>query len=303
MIGSLKEMVDKARQSGKKKLAVAAANELEVLRAVEEARTEDLIDGILIGNSLEIERTCKNEGFNPDNYLIVEISDPKEAALECCRMIRKGDADFMMKGAIKTGDFMRAILDKEDGLTAGGLLSHVAVFEVPGFNRLLFVTDAAINIAPTLLEKVKIIENAVSIARNIGYDKPKAACLAAVEVVNPDKMPDTVDSAALSIMAARGQIKNCTIDGPLALDVAISEHAAQTKGLKSEAAGKADILVTPEIVCANVLYKSLTCLAGAKPAAIVTGTIAPVVLTSRADDHSTKFLSIAMGAAGVKKDN
>jgi len=198
---------------------------------------------------------------------------------------------------------MKAILDKNDGLSAGGLLSHVALFEVENLDRLLFVTDAAINIYPTLLEKVQIVQNAAGIARNIGYDKPVVASLGAVEVVNPEKMPDTVDSAALTVMALRGQIKNCIIDGPLALDVAISEKAALVKGLKSPGAGKADILLAPEIHSANILYKSLTYISGAQAAAIVTGTIAPVVLTSRADDHETKFLSIAMGAAGIKTDN
>jgi phosphate butyryltransferase len=300
LIKTLNEMVEKARRGGPKKLAVAAADEIEVLMAVYQACKENVIEGILVGDKPSIQSACEKSGLKLEDFTIIDITDPKEAALECCRMIRRREADFMMKGAIKTGDFMRAILDKDDGLSAGGLLSHVALFEVPDLDRLLFITDAAINIAPTLPDKVHIVNNAVGIACNIGYDNPKVACLAAVEVVNPEKMPDTVDSAALTVMSLRKQIKGCAIDGPLALDVAVSEKAASTKGLKSEVAGKADILIAPEIVSANVLYKSLTCLAGAKAAAIVTGTIAPVVLTSRADDHYTKFLSIAMGAAGVK---
>lgn len=303
MIRSLKDMIDSARASGRKKLAVAAANEVEVLRAVEQARSEGLIDGILVGDKTAIESACEQAELKDSDYTIVNVSQPPVAALECSRMIREGKADFMMKGAIKTGDFMKAILDKNDGLSSGGLLSHVAVFEAKNIDRLLFVTDAAINIFPTLSEKARIVQNAVGIARNIGYDTPVVACLGAVEVVNPDKMPDTVESAALAVMSQRGQIWGCVIDGPLALDVAISEKAASVKGLKSPGAGKADILLAPEIHSANILYKSLTYISGAQAAAIVTGTIAPVVLTSRADDHQTKFLSIAMGAAGIEMDN
>ncbi|MCP4632672.1 MAG: bifunctional enoyl-CoA hydratase/phosphate acetyltransferase [candidate division Zixibacteria bacterium] len=302
MIKSLKEMIEAARSTGKKKLAVAAANELDVLTAVEQARKENIIDGILIGDKSSIESACSEAGLNPGEYKIIDIKAPKRAAIECCRLIHKGDADFMMKGAIKTSDFMKAILDRQAGLSAGGLLSHVAVFEIESMDRLLFVTDAAINIYPDISEKAMIIQNAVNIARNIGYDRPKVASLGAVEVVNAEKMPDTIESATLSKMAERGQIEGCDVDGPLALDVAVSMQAVETKGLKSNVAGKADILVAPEIISANVLYKSLTYLAGAQAAAIVTGTIAPVILTSRADDHTTKFLSIVLGAAGVKSE-
>jgi phosphate butyryltransferase len=300
MIRTLNEMVDHARRKGKKGLAIAAANETEVLMAVEKARQENLIEGILIGDKTSILSVCDEAGLNPDDYSIIDIPEPVDSARECCQLIRKGDADFIMKGAIKTGEFMKAILDKEEGLSMGNLVSHVAVFEIPGFNRLLFVTDAAINIAPALSEKVHIIQNAVGFAHNIGYECPLVACLAAVEVVNPEKMPDTVESAELASMNKKGQITGCVVDGPLALDVAVSEKAAETKGLKSPVAGKADILVAPEIVSANILYKSLTYLAGARAASIVTGISAPAVLTSRADDHITKFMSIAMGAAGVK---
>jgi len=299
LLRTLKEIIDRARRRGKKRLAVAAANETEVLRAVDEARQMGLIDGVFLGRGQEILASCKVARIDPNNFAIIDIETPALAAKECCRMVRHGEADFMMKGSIRTGDFMKAILDKQEGLNCDSLLSHVAIFEIPGFDRLLFVTDAAINIAPILSEKIQIIQNAVNLACNLGYDCPKVACLAAVEVINPEKMPDTGESAALSIMSLRGQIRNCIIDGPLALDVAINRKAAQTKGLKSPVAGYADLLMAPEIVSANVLYKSLTCLANAKAAAIVTGAIAPVVLTSRADDHETKLLSIAMGVAGI----
>ena len=302
MIKSLNELVEQARRTGKKRLAVAAADEVEILRAAEEARREGFAEPILVGDAPSISSACDKAGLEANNYTIVDFPNARDAAQECCRMIRRGNADLIVKGAIKTGDFMKAILDKQDGLVANDLLSHVAVFEIPDFDRLLFVTDAAINIMPTLSEKAKIIQNAVNLAHNIGYEIPRVACLAAVEVVNADKMPDTVESAALSMMSIRGQLTGCLVDGPLALDVAISAQAAEIKGLKSPVAGRADILLAPEIVSANVLYKSLTCFAKAKVAAIVTGTIAPVILTSRADDHSTKFLSIAMGVAGIKTE-
>lgn len=188
---------------------------------------------------------------------------------------------------------MKAVLNKEYGLRTGNVLSHVAVFEVPGFNRPILMTDAAMNIAPDLQQKAQIVQNAVAIAKKLGIETPKVAPLAAVEVVNP-VMQATVDAAALTMMNSRGQITGCIIDGPLALDNAVSVLAAEHKGLQSEVAGNADILLVPAIEVGNVLYKSLVYFAQAKVGAVIAGARVPIVLTSRADKAQSKLYSLAL---------
>ncbi|MPM49891.1 Phosphate acetyltransferase [bioreactor metagenome] len=195
---------------------------------------------------------------------------------------------------------LRAVLNKEVGLRAGkNILSHVAVAEIPGFDRLIIITDAAMNVAPDLSQKVQIVQNAVSVAHAIGLECPKVACLAAVEVVNSD-MPACVDAAALSKMAERGQLKGCIIDGPLALDNAVSVEAAEHKGVKSPVAGRADILMVPELVSGNVLYKSITYFAKGNLTGIIVGAKAPVIVTSRADSAEAKLYSIALAVMAAQ---
>jgi len=298
---SLNDILALAKKIGPKKVAVALAEDEEVLLALEQARKERIIEGILVGTKEKIEKlTLKNE-IDIQKFEIKEESDGFLASLKCCELINKEEADLMMKGLVGTAFFMKAILDKEKGLGIDKLLSHAAVFEIPKYPKLLMITDAAINIAPSLMEKAQIIQNAVDVLHSLGIETPLVACIAAVEKVNPDKMPATVDCACLSKMAQRGQIKGAIVDGPLGLDNAVSEKSAEVKGIKSQIAGKADILLCPNIETGNVIYKTLIEFAGAKCAAIVAGTEAPVVLTSRADSHETKFMSIALGVASCKK--
>jgi phosphate butyryltransferase len=200
-----------------------------------------------------------------------------------------------MKGLVDTANFLRSVLNKEVGLRTGKLMSHVAVFEIEGFDRLIFLTDAAFNISPDLKAKIDILNNAVAVARAVGVELPKVAPICAVEVVNPD-MPATVDAAMLSKMSDRGQIKGCIVDGPFALDNAISEEAAKHKGVGGPVAGKADILLLPNIEVANVMYKTLTYTTKSRNGGMLVGTSAPVILTSRTDSHETKFYSIALAA-------
>ena len=197
---------------------------------------------------------------------------------------------------------MKAVLNKEWGLRKGSVLSHVAAFEVPNYDRLIFVTDAAMNIAPDVTQKAAIIQNTVEVARAIGIDLPKVAPIAAVEVVNP-AMQATIDAAMLTQMNRRGQIKNCVVDGPLALDNAVSQIAAEHKGIVSDVAGKADILLVPTIEAGNVLYKSLVYFADAKVGAMIAGAKAPIVLTSRADSAETKSIFISIGSCDCFKIN
>ncbi|MGB2697705.1 MAG: phosphate butyryltransferase [Candidatus Zixiibacteriota bacterium] len=295
---SLNEILDLARKIGPKKIAVAAPEDDEVLRALDQAAKEKIIRGILIGNRNNIKKICKEEDINLEDFEIIDEPDGFKASLMCCGLVNQKKAALMMKGLVGTAAFLKAILDKEKGLTTGRLLSHLAVFEIPSYPRLLMLTDVAINISPDLSEKAQIIQNAVDMAHCLGIQRPFVACIAAIEKINPDKMPSTVDAAALSMMAKRGQIKGAVVDGPFGLDNAVSVEAARIKGIKSEIAGKADILLVPYIESGNVIYKTLTELARAKCAAIVLGARSPVVLTSRADNYETKFISIALGVAG-----
>ncbi|MDQ7796481.1 MAG: bifunctional enoyl-CoA hydratase/phosphate acetyltransferase, partial [Spirochaetia bacterium] len=218
------------------------------------------------------------------------------AAARAVALVRSGEAAFLMKGIIDTSLLLRAALNKETGINAGRLASHVAVMEVQTYHKLLVLTDAALNIAPDLPAFVDIINSAVVVANALEVKTPKVALLAAVEKVNPDKMPCTVTASILTQMNRRGQIKNCIIDGPLALDNAISAESARIKKIQSDVAGDADILVAPDIEAGNILYKCLLDLAGAKGAAIVMGAAVPIVLTSRADTAETKLASIALAS-------
>ncbi len=297
---SLNDILDLAKKNGPKKVAVALAEDEEVLLALEQARKERIIEGILVGTKEKIEKIAIKSQIDIQKFEIEEETDGFVASLKCCELINRGEADLMMKGLVGTASFLKAILDKEKGLGTGKLLSHVAVFEIPRYPKLLMITDAAINISPSLMEKAQIIQNAVDVSHSLGIETPLVACIAAVEKVNPDRMPATVDCACLSKMAERGQIKGAIVEGPLGLDNAISEKSAEVKGIKSQVAGNADIILCPNIETGNVIYKTLIEFAFAKCAAIVAGTKVPVILTSRADSHETKFMSIALGVAGCK---
>ncbi|HVP36342.1 MAG TPA: phosphate butyryltransferase [Terriglobales bacterium] len=296
----LKEILTLARSKGPKRVAVAKAEDEEVFLAVEQARKEKIVQGILVGSIDRIKALAEKNRIDLSEYELIEENDPLQASLLCSQLINQKKADVMMKGLLDTGIFMKGILDKEKGLSTGKLLTHIAAFEIPDFPRLLFLTDVAINIAPSLLEKAQIVQNAVDLSLSLGIEEPKVACIAAVEKVNPEKMPATVDAACLSMMAKRGQIKGAIVDGPFGLDNSVSEESAKIKGVKSPVAGKADILLCPDIETGNVIYKTLIEFAKARCAAIVLGTKAPVVLTSRADSHETKFMSVALAVASSR---
>ncbi len=209
-------------------------------------------------------------------------------------MARAGEADVVMKGTLETATFMRAALDRDNGLRVGRLLTHVAVFEIPGFNRLLLISDAGIIVAPDIYQKIVIVQSAIEVAHKLGLDQPKVAILAASELVDP-KIPSTVDAANLSKMAERGQIRGGVVDGPLALDNAISEASIAIKGIQSPIAGQADILIVPSVEAGNLLAKAITYFGHGEMAGVVVGGCAPLVVTSRSDSHTTKLVSIALG--------
>jgi phosphate butyryltransferase len=295
-IKKLSELIDMARQGKKRKLAVAAAADEPVLMAVKAAHEEGLVEPVLVGDQAGIEKMAKEIGFDLNTAQVINEPDVKAAGKRAVTLVRDGEAEALMKGNISTGPLLKAVLDKEIGLRKGNTLSHIALFESPYYHKLLCVTDAAMNVAPDFTEKVDMINNAVEAFHKLGIEKPKVAVVGAVEVVNP-KMEATMHGALLSQMNRRGQIKGCVVDGPLAYDNAINEEAAHHKGIKSEVAGDADIILCPDINVGNVLYKSLNFTGGAVSAAVIMGAAAPIVLTSRADSDKAKHLSIALAAA------
>lgn len=292
MIKNFEDLLDQVKSNKKKKIVVAAAEDIEVLEVVEQINKLGLAEFILIGDKERIEKIATENNKNIEAKIINE-ADHKNAAEKAVEMIINGQADVIMKGLLHTGVFLKAILNKEKGINLGKQISQISVFEKEDEDGFQLLSDCAMAIQPDLNEKKQIIENAVELAIKIGYSKPKVALLTALEIVNPD-IPDTLDAAVLSKMGDRGQIKNAIIDGPFALDNAISLEAAQIKGVTGEVAGKADILIAPNLQVGNVLHKALTYYAHKEVAAAVIGAGAPIVMTSRTDSVSTKILSIAL---------
>ncbi|MGF9963079.1 phosphate butyryltransferase [Bacillus rhizoplanae] len=297
----LQTLIDQAAEQPKKMVAVAVAEDHEVIEAVAKAVQLQLAQFRLYGNQETIMNMLQEHGIQPSEHIeVISATSNAEAAELAVKAVRGGEADILMKGNIPTASILKAVLNKEWGLRKGGVLSHVAAFEVPNYDRFIIVTDVAMNIAPDVQQKAAIAQNAVEVAQAIGVELPKVAPIAAVEVVNP-AMQATIDAAMLTQMNRRGQIKNCIIDGPLALDIAVSQIAAEHKGIQSDVAGKADILLVPTIDAGNVLYKSLVYFANAKVGAIIAGAKAPIVLTSRSDSAETKVYSLALAVATASK--
>ncbi len=282
-------------------IAVAVAQDDEVLCAVEEARQLGLTTAILVGDEEKIRQVAEGCSIPIEKYEIVHVPDPVEACKTAVTLVREGRADVLMKGLVDTAVVMKEVLQGGTGLRTGRLLSHVAVFEVPGFDRLFYLTDAAMNIAPTLEEKKHIILNAVEVAHALGNPDPIVCCVCAVEKVKA-KMPATIEAAAL----AEADLPGCQVIGPLALDNAISAEAARRKGISDPRAGRGDILLMPDIEAGNVMYKALVFLGKARNAGIVVGAKAPIIMTSRADSHRSKLYSIILAlqvAAYQSKEN
>jgi phosphate butyryltransferase len=283
----------------KKKLVLAAAQDQHSLGAVLKAWKADIIEPILIGDQKIIENICETFNYDFSGLTIIHEPDTEKAAALSVKMASSKQADILMKGKIGTSGLLRAVLNKEWGLRTGNLLSHIALFEVDTYHKVIAVTDVAMNIAPNLQEKIAIVNNSVACLNKLGYIMPKVAVLGAVEMVN-ENMEATLDAALLSKMNQRDQIKNCIIDGPLAFDNAISLESAKQKGIRSEVAGDTDLLLMPDIEVGNVLYKSLVFFAKANVASIILGAAAPIVLTSRSDSEKAKFDSILLAAAACR---
>ena len=290
------DIVAKVKECGKKTVAVSVAQDEAVLEAVRAAKERGIADAILVGDEAKIREIADSINMDLTGFEIINEPDMIQASLTAVKLAHDGKADMYMKGLIDSKNFLRSVLDKEVGLRTGGPLSHVCVFDIPGIDRLLFLTDVAFMTYPTLEEKVHIIENTIPVCKACGVDMPKVAPLAAVEVVNP-KMPVTVEAAELTRMCNEGEIKDCIVDGPLSLDLAIDSEAAKHKGaLDRKIQGDADVLLFPDIHAGNLVYKAIVHMVDVKNGCILTGTKVPCILTSRSDTFETKVNSIALAA-------
>jgi phosphotransacetylase len=291
--GKYERLLERCKGLAPVPTAVVHPCEETALSGAVEAAQAGLIAPILVGPRKKIEETAKAAGIDLGDLEVVDTPHSAASAIRAVALVREGRAEVLMKGSLHTDELLSAIVSRDGGLRTGRRISHVFIMDVPTYHKVLIVTDAAINIAPTLEDKVDICQNAIDLAISLGLEKPKLAILAAVETVN-SKMSATIDAAALCKMAERGQIKGGILDGPLAFDNAISKQAAQTKGIKSEVAGDPDILLAPDLEAGNILAKQLTFLANADSAGMVLGARVPVILTSRADSVRSRIASCAV---------
>ena len=296
-IRSLKELLEIVKKSpGQKVLVLAGAEQEEGLKCVQEGRRHGLVQPLLVGDKKRIQRLCRSLKIPLRGVEIVDEPDPKAMSAKAVELCRAGRADILMKGTVGTADILRAILDRDKGLGRGGLLSNITVFDSPIEKRLMFMTDPAVNINPDVARKADMLRNAIDVARRLGYARPKAAILAAIEKVNVKDMPATVDAAVIAKMGESGQFPDCDVAGPYALDIAVSKEAARMKRIEGPVAGKADILLCPDINSANILYKSLVYFSGREIANAMVGVKAPLVMSSRSDSALTKLYTLALSA-------
>ena len=282
-----------------KKVAVVSAQDEHTLEAVFKAKKDNIVEPILIGNKKKIIEILSGLHESVLEESIINVESDSEAAEKAVELINENKADFIMKGKIQTADLLRAVVNKENGLRTGKVMSHIVIHEIPTYHKLLAVTDGGMMMYPSLDEKKQILENAVSTFLALGYENPKVAVLAAVETVNP-KMQESVDADMLKKLNIKGEIKNCIVEGPISYDLTMSKESASIKGFVSPVTGEADIIVVPNITVGNVLGKSLVYSAGAKMAGFIVGAKVPIVLTSRGSTSEEKYLSLALSASAVK---
>ena len=301
MIKKLDDIFDELKSCNEKAvLSVAAAHDEEVLLAVKDACEMNIIKAILIGEEDKIRKIANEIKFDLTDVEVINECDLKLCAEKAVKLVSSGKADYVMKGLLDTSIILKEVLNKEYGLRTDSLLSHVMIYEVPSYHKLLILTDGGMNINPDVSQKKKIVDNAIKAAKSLGIDTVKVACLAAKEKVNP-KMQATLDADELKTMCKDGMFgKGAIVEGPIAFDLAMSEEACKIKGYESEVGGDADILLVPNIETGNGIGKALTYMANAKSAGIIMGAKAPVVLVSRADTHESKLYSIAYGAIAAK---
>lgn len=292
-ITSFTELIDVAKKAGPAEIAVAAADDADVLAALKEAESMGLARGVLVGDRDRVKAVAESVGYSLQEDQLIHEPDSGGAAARCVALIRDGAAQLIMKGKLVTADLIKAVLNKEAGLRTGQQLSQVIVFSTPGINRLMLMGDAALNIAPTLEQKASICRNMVGVAHAIGIESPNVVALCAYEKVNA-AMQATVDAAKLKELCAQGEIPGAYVEGPLALDAPLSRFAAERKGIDSPVVENTDILLCPNIEAANILYRAILYLAGGESGGIVVGAKVPLILLSRAETPITKIHSICI---------
>ena len=299
MYNSFEELIKKVKGKEPKRMAVSAAADLHTIQGALEAKAEGVVEPIFLGDAQKIADIIISICESPEDYTIVDIPDVGESCKGAVRLVREGKADFLMKGNVETSVLLKAVLDKENGLSTGSVMSHVALFEAPAYYKLMVIVDGGMIPYPTLEQKKAIIENTVISLKNMGYERPNVGVLACIEKVNP-KMIETVEADALKQMYLNGEIKNCVVEGPISYDCAVSKDAAELKGYESPVSGEVDVFLVPNIHTGNIMAKTLMYTGGAKMAGFVAGASCPVVLTSRASTAQEKYLSIVVSAAACK---
>ena len=301
MLKSMKDMAEMVKANPvKKKIVLACAHDEHSLDAVYEAYKEGIVEPILVGKEAEIKEIMAEHGFDfGGKEKIYDVDDDVESARKAVSLIREGEGDFMMKGRMQTADLLKQVVNKETGLQVGKIMSHVGLFEIPNYHKLVAMTDGGMLVSPDLEKKAKIVSNAVETMQNMGYEDPKVAVLCAAEKLN-EKAQESVDAAALKEMNEKGEIAGCTVEGPISYDIALSREIADFKGFESPVAGEADVLIVPDMAAGNMLGKSWTITAGGTMAGIIVGAKVPIVLTSRGATAEEKFYSIVFAAAGSK---
>lgn len=295
MIRNLGELIERSKEVDRKKIVLVGAEDREGIIALKEAQSQGIATPILVGDVDKIKKILEELSFEAE---IIDAKTPAKASEIGVKLVRDGKASILMKGMVKTSHLLKAVLNKEWGLRKSKVLSHIAALDVPALDRLIFVSDGGMVIKPDLEAKKEIINNSAQFLNKLGYEKPRAAVISAVEVVNPD-IPATMDAAILAKMSDRGQIKGCVVDGPLGLDNALSMVAAKVKKVSGEVAGMADLLIVPDINSGNFLGKSAIYLAGGTIAGLILGAAAPVIIVSRADSANSKLASIAMAVCSA----
>jgi Phosphotransacetylase len=297
---NFKELIEKVQSDkSQKRVVVVSAQDEHTLEAVFKAKKDKIVEPILVGDKLKIKKILEELKENLEDSAIIDVENDAAAAMKAVELIHEKKADFIMKGKIQTADLLKAVVNKEKGLRTGNVISHIAMYEVPTYHKLLAITDGGMMMYPNVEEKKQIIENAVNTFIAMGYENPKVAILAAVETVNP-KMPETVDAGMLKQMNQSGEIKNCIVEGPISYDLTMSKESADIKGYSSAVTGDVDILIVPNITAGNILAKSLSYSANAKMAGFIVGAKVPVVLTSRGATSEEKYLSLVLSASAVK---
>jgi phosphate butyryltransferase len=294
-ITTFEQMVTAAAEAGPVRIAAVAAHDPEVLKAVHRARQEGIVEATLLGDWPAIEAFCAQTGVDLEGMDILHEPDASLAARRAVALARDGQVDVVVKGQLKTAELLSSALNRDIGIRGKGLITHVAIFELPGISRLIYLSDSGVVVYPDVYQKLEIINNVVAVARRFGVAEPKVAILAASETVHP-KIPASIDALALAKMAEQGWVESALVDGPLGLELAISPRAAQLEGSDSPIAGLADVLIVPNVEAGNIVAKGLLYFAQARMAGLVVGAKVPIIISSRADSAETRYLSLAMAA-------